>query len=187
MTEIHPWSAPTSPEAEALAATLRRLVPRVETARLILRAPERADFAAWAEVFCTDRALHMNGPFADDEAWLDFCMNCANWMLRGHGLWTVTDKAGAVLGFVLIGFEPGDQEPELGYMLVAAAEGQGFATEAVTAARDHALQRLHLSSLVSYIAPANARSRAVARRLGAQPDGQIDGCEIWRHAPKGPK
>jgi RimJ/RimL family protein N-acetyltransferase len=129
----------------------------------------------------------MDGPYSDDDAWLDFCMNCANRMLRGHGMWTVTEKTGAVLGFVLIGFEPGDQEPELGYMFVDAAEGRGYATEAVTAARDLGLTRLQLSSLVSYIAPENTRSRAVARRLGAFPDGCIDGCEIWRHAPKGPR
>jgi RimJ/RimL family protein N-acetyltransferase len=182
---IRPWSAPTSPAAEALAASLRGLVPRIDTVSLTLRAPQRKDFAAWAAIFCSDRAVHMDGPCSEDEAWFDFSLNCASWMLRGHGMWTVTGKAGEVLGFVLIGMEPGDQEPELGYMFVESAEGQGHATEAAAAARDFALTRLQLPSLVSYIAPDNARSRAVARRLGAFPDGEIDGCEIWRHAPKG--
>lgn len=182
---VKPWSAPTSPTADALALSLRALVPQIETQRLTLRAPMRSDFAQWAEIFCSDRAVHLDGPYEEDDAWFDFCQNCANWMLRGHGMWTVTDKAGTVLGFVLIGFEPGDQEPELGYMFVEAAEGRGIATEAARAARDHALTRLHLPSLVSYIAPENAGSRAVAQRLGAVLDGEIDGCEIWRHAPKG--
>lgn len=182
---VHPWTAPTPREAEALAAALRELVPRIETARLTLRAPQRGDFTAWAGIFCSDRALHMDGPFSEADAWLEFCLNCATWLLRGHGMWTVVEKTGAVVGFVLIGFEPGDQEPELGYMFLKTAEGRGLATEAATAARDHALTRLHLPALVSYIAPGNDRSRAVARRLGARPDGEIDGCEIWRHAPKG--
>ena len=182
---IHPWTAPTSPEAEALAASIRALIPRIDTTRLTLRAPQKSDFTVWAEIFCTDRAEHIGGPVSQDAAWFDFCLNRANWLLRGHGMWTVEDRHHQVLGFVLIGLEPGDQEPELGYLFAAAGEGQGYATEAATAARDHALTRLRLPALVSYIAPANARSRAVARRLGATPDGDIDGCEIWRHAPKG--
>ena len=184
---IHPRNAPTSPTADALAASLRALVPQIETPRLTLRAPVREDFAAWTDIFCTDRAIHMDGPFSEDDAWLEFTLNCANWMLLGHGMWTVTDKTGGVMGFVLIGFEPGDLEPELGYMLLQSAEGQGFATEAATAARDHATTRLHLPTLVSYIAPDNAASRAVAQRLGARPDGMVDGCDVWRHHPKGPQ
>lgn len=182
---IDPWTAPTSPGAAALAASLGALIPQIETERLTLRAPQRGDFSVWCEIFCTDRAAHMDGPSSAEDAWFDFCLNTANWLLRGHGMWTVEDRGQRVLGFVMIGFEPGDHEPELGYMFLEPAEGQGYATEAATAARDHALTRLRLPSLVSYIAPANARSRAVARRLGATPDGHIDGCEIWRHAPKG--
>ena len=88
--------------------------------------------------------------------------------LRGHGLWTVESKAGGeVLGFVLIGFEPGDQEPELGYLFRPAAEGHGYATEAATALRDHAFSTLRMDRLVSYIDPANRRSQRVAERLRA--------------------
>ena len=187
---IRPWSAPTSPEAEALAETLRALIPRLDTPRLTLRAPQKFDFAAWAEVLCTARAEHIGGPVSEDQAWFDFCLNTANWFLRGHGMWTVeatksADRAGEVLGFILIGFEPGDREPELGYLFRQNAGGQGFATEAALAARDFALNRLRLPTLVSYIAPENARSLALARRLGATPEGSIDGCEIWRQHPKG--
>jgi RimJ/RimL family protein N-acetyltransferase len=87
------------------------------------------------------------------------------------------------VGFVLIGFEPGDLEPELGWLFLPAAEGQGYAAEAATAARHHALSVLGLPSLVSYIDPANDRSARLAARLGARRDGEVDGADVWRHAP----
>ena len=89
-----------------------------------------------------------------------------------------------------MGFEPGDQVPELGWLFLPEARGQGLATEAAAAARDHALRVFGLTDLVSYIDPSNAPSRRVAERLGARLDGSItdpgsdDWAEIWRHAPK---
>jgi len=49
-------------------------------------------------------------------------------------------------------------------------EGRGYATEAALALRDWAFSTLKLPSLVSYIAPGNAASVAVAERLGARLD-----------------
>jgi RimJ/RimL family protein N-acetyltransferase len=182
---VRPWTAPVPPASAALAAAFRDLVPRLTTARSVLRAPVLADFGLWCDILCTDRARHIGGPSTPDAAWFDFCLNVASWALRGHGMWTVTDAADVPLGFVLLGFEPGDREPELGYLFGAAAEGRGLATEAAMAARDHATGVLRLPSLVSYVAPENARSAAVARRLGAWRDGTVEGCDVWRHHPKG--
>jgi RimJ/RimL family protein N-acetyltransferase len=61
-----------------------------------------------------------------------------------------------------------DPEPEMGWALYDGFEGQGYATEAATAARDWAKGRL--ASLVSYTHGSNARSVAVAERLGAVHD-----------------
>lgn len=60
-------------------------------------------------------------------------------------------------------------------------ETPGLKTPRLAAARDPALDRLRLPARVSDI----ARSLALARRFGAPPEGQLDGCEIWRHHPKG--
>ena len=49
-------------------------------------------------------------------------------------------------------------------------EGQGFATEAATALRDWAFATAKLETLVSYTHPDNAKSQAVARRLGGVED-----------------
>ncbi len=181
---IRPWTAPLSDPSQALAQRFRDLVPVIATPRSTLRAPRLEDFAAWHSIVGGPRGVHIGGPMAEDEAWSEFCAGLAVWTLRGHGMWTIAGPGDAVLGFVLIGFEPGDQEHELGYLLCEGAEGQGYATEAAAAVRDYALNVLCLPSLAVYVAPDNRRSAAVAARLGAVKDGMIDACDVWRHHPK---
>jgi RimJ/RimL family protein N-acetyltransferase len=156
----------------------------------LLRPPVITDFEAYRNILMSDRAVHMDGPFDRRGAWLDFTQCVANWLLRGHGLWTVTAKAtGRTLGFVLVCLEFGDREPELGWFFLAEAEGQGFAMEAAAAARRHALGDLGLGSLVSYVATSNHRSLRLAARLGAWHDAaataEIDdpATQVWRHWP----
>lgn len=182
-----PWSAPLTPAAAMQAARLAAEVPEIATDRLRLRAPRLDDFAVYAEIATSDRAAGIGGPMTEAGAWDDFCRMVATWLLRGHGVWTVEEQTGGnTVGFVLIGFEPGDAEPELGYLFRATAEGQGYATEAAAAARDHGFARLRLPALVSYVAPDNLGSRRVASRLGAVADARpFDGSLVFRHSPTG--
>ena len=180
-----PHELPIPGPAADFAAHLSAPLPVLESARIRLRAPVLTDFDAWAEVLCGPNTKDLGGPFTRDEAFAEFCISVSMWLLRGHGLWTVEDRAShEILGFVLLGFEPGDREPELGYLFRPMAQGLGLATEAALVVRDHALNRLQLPGLVSFIAPGNARSAALARRLGAYPDGEVEGSQVWRHAPK---
>lgn len=175
-----PWTIPLTPQMAQAAADVQAALPRIVTDRLVLRAPVLADFPAYAAILTSDRAVHMDGPLTEEEAWDDFCRLTAIWVLRGHGLWTV-EAEGRLVGFVLIGLEPGDLEPELGWFLTADAEGLGYATEAARAAREHGFATLGLSTLVSYIVPDNTASARVAQRLGARADGTVDGSTVWRH------
>lgn len=157
--------------AADFAATLRAGLPRIETARLVLRAPVLEDFRIYARIADEPGARFFLEEPSRDEAWYDFANMVALWLLRGHGLWAVDLKTtGETIGFVLLGFEPGDHEPELGYLFVEEAGGRGFATEAAEAARDHAFGALSLHTLVSTIDPGNDRSVALAERLGAVRD-----------------
>ncbi|WP_145106523.1 GNAT family N-acetyltransferase [Cereibacter sediminicola] len=176
-----PWTHPLTREAAIQAAGIAAALPELRTARLRLRAPRLDDFGTYAEIMSSDRGLHVGGPMDPAEAWDDFCRMVATWLLRGHGLWSVEGRGG-LLGFVLIGMEPGDPEPELGFLFTAEAEGQGYAQEAAEAARAHAFRALGLPGLVSCIAPENFRSRRLAERLGARPDpGTLDGVLVYRH------
>jgi RimJ/RimL family protein N-acetyltransferase len=182
-----PHERPIPGPAADVAAALSAHLPVLTTNRLRLRAPCLQDFDAWAEILCGPAGPHLGGPFTRDEAFSEFAATCGTWLLRGHGLWAVEPKAGGpVLGFVLIGFEAGDEEPELGYLFRPAAQGHGYAAEAAAAARAHAAG-LRLPSLVSYIDPANTRSARLAAALGARLDGRQDGSNIWRHwSPSAP-
>lgn len=188
MTAPHMTEIP-GPAAD-FGAGLRAALPVLRSARCILRAPVLADAPAWERIIVPDAEGHLGGPHDADEAFTEFAATVGTWLLRGHGLWTVTDHAGTVLGFVLIGFEPGDQAPELGWLFLPEARGQGYAHEAAEAARTHALGAAGLPELVSYVAPGNLASRRLAARLGARPDGAIADpdtdtpAEIWRHAPQ---
>jgi RimJ/RimL family protein N-acetyltransferase len=152
----------------ARAQALRAQVPAIETARLTLRAATLADFPAWARLLVPDEEGFMGGPHSEEEAWEAFCVYVAGWMLHGYGLWAVTRKNDdASLGFVLVGLEWGDAEPELGWMFLPEARGEGLATEAARAARDWALGTGGLDTLVSYVHPGNSTSIALAERIGA--------------------
>jgi hypothetical protein len=80
-------------------------------------------------------------------------------------------------------------QPELGWGLMKAHWGHGYATEAAAAIRDWAQQRRKIDRLVSLISPDNVRSERVAERLGAVPTETITPADskrtavVWRHPP----
>lgn len=190
----YPHEAAPTGAAAAFAARLQGLLPRIETPRLVLRAITLADFPTFHEIF-TDpaRAQGLGGPFDRAGVWNEFTECVSGWLLRGHGAWAIEKKSGGeTLGFTLVHMEYGDREPELGWFLTASAEGRGFAFEAATAARSHALKTLKLDSLVSYVDPSNTRSAALAARLGASRDPGEEAAleaacgapvQVWRHWP----
>lgn len=193
--QAYPHEAPASGVAAGFAASLREALPRFETPRLVVRPAAIEDFAIYRDILMSDRAVYMvSEPMSREAAWLDFSQTLSTWLLRGHGLFAITRKTdGAVLGFTLIGFEVGDQEPELGWFLTDEAEGQGYAFEAAKVVRAWGIDTLELASLVSYIDPPNARSIALAEKLGGTHDpvasetlSKIQGEDVlvYRHWPE---
>lgn len=172
---------PPSGKAAMAAARYRAVLPVIETARLILRSPSLDDMPVWYAV-CRDS-------FGDteQEAWTQFSYYTAGWLLHGHGLLTVTRKSDEqIVGFVILGLEWDDHEPELGYLFDAAHRMQGYATEACAAVRDFGFGLLGPGRFVSYVSSGNARSNALARRLGAARDAQAEKAfgpkqHVWRY------
>lgn len=173
--------------AARTAARMGGKVPVIDTKRLQLRGPRVYDFKAYAEIMTSDRAIFMDGPFTRKEAWGDFTGYVACWMLHGHGLWTIDAATTPTAGFVLLGYEWDDPEPELGIFMAQGAEGQGYALEALEAARDHAFDTLKWDSVVSYVASDNDRGNKLMKRSGAQRDTAAEAASgdehlhIWRH------
>ncbi|NNE87866.1 MAG: GNAT family N-acetyltransferase [Silicimonas sp.] len=127
-----------------------------------------ADFDPIAEHWTSTRTQWTGGPLDRKEAWKVFSMDCAQWHLRGYGMWVVEDKAtGKTAGWV--GFYEPDHydETEIGWVLLEEFEGKGLAEEAVRATRTHGECYFGIKRPCSFIAIDNQRSVALAERVGA--------------------
>lgn len=161
-------------------------IPELTTDRLILRAPSLADLPRVTAFYASERSHIIGGPLDARGAHRAMMAIFGNWALRGHGLWYIADRASdAFLGWTGVNYGPGWQEPELGWTVMEEAEGKGIAFEAASAARRHAAAHLGQDGLISYIAPHNTGSAALAARLGAvhESDGSLLGhpVQVWRH------
>lgn len=161
-------------------------IPVIETERLRLRAPKMDDLAPLCAFYQTERSHMVGGPMDEREVHRAMMSTIGSWALKGHGMWHIADKTtDELLGATGIIFAPGWHEPELGWSITEKAEGKGFVYEAATAARSYAAQHLGHNGVISYIDPANPRSEALARRMGAviETSAEFLGktINIWRH------
>ena len=164
------------------------MIPTLSTERLTLRAPDYADYPAYAAFLASPRSTYMGGPYTGWAAWGMFCHDTACWHLFGHGALMIDlRESGACIGQVGINHGPQFPEKELGWLLYEGHEGRGYVLEAARALRHWAFAELGLTTLVSYCDPANARSIAVAERLGAVRDDlaprQDPEDVVFRHSP----
>jgi RimJ/RimL family protein N-acetyltransferase len=164
--------------------------PILETDRLILRAPGPQDWPQAQAFLQAPRSTFIrDGQALDDgKCWRAFCHIVGSWVARGYGSFVITLK-GSDTAIGLTGpWHPIEwPEREIGWTLWAdEAEGRGIAFEAASAARDHAFRDLGWDTAVSYIDVGNARSIALAKRLGAtlDPEAAFPGdapCVVYRH------
>ncbi|MDF0601768.1 GNAT family N-acetyltransferase [Psychromarinibacter sp. C21-152] len=160
------------------------------TDRLTLRAPVPADEAPVVAYYTSDyRAEHARRLTRDEAQHRFRDVVLAHWQTRGYGRYIVSfTGADRPLGLVGPHF-PGDYpEPEIAWHIFAPdLQGKGVAYEAAMASRAHAFAALGWTGAVSYILPSNARSQALARRMGAVADpdapwpASIGPHVAWRH------
>jgi RimJ/RimL family protein N-acetyltransferase len=160
--------------AAQFAADLTGQIPTLRAGTATLRAPRLSDFDTYADILCSERGQFMGGPMSREGAWADFANYTALWLLHGHGLWSIDTGEDTPAGFVLLGLEWEDPEPELGIFMSASGEGRGLARAACIAARDHAFATLHWTDIVSYVDPANTRCIALMTGLGASRDTALE-------------
>jgi len=163
------------------------LVRVLETERLRLRAFREDDLDGFAAFWADEEsARFVGGVCGRDDAWRRMAMFMGHWALRGFGFWALEEKAsGAFAGYCGL-FEPeGWPARELGWSLVRASRGRGYATEAAGRAREPAYRDLGWTTLVSFINPDNHPSIRIAEQLGARREGPIElrgkMTVLWRH------
>ena len=144
------------------------LGPTLETERLILRPTRPEDFDAWAAFMADDASRFIGGPQVRSVAWRNFNMVAGAWALQGYSLFSLIEKSsGQWVGRAGPWFPEGWPGPEVGWGLVSAARGRGYATEAATAAMDWVFDHLGWTEAIHSIDPENTASQRVAQRLGS--------------------
>ena len=150
----------------------------IETDRLQLRAWERDDAPAFVELFShaeVNRFITDGEPVTEEQAlrYIDRYERLQR--ERGWCRWALELKRepDALAGFCGVGctFAP---EIELGWTLRRDLWGEGLATEAARGALDYCFGTVGFARIVSAIDPENARSIAVARRLGMTAEGTLE-------------
>lgn len=142
----------------------------IETPRLRLRHLVPGDLDFLATMLGHPEVMRYYPAVLDREgaaAWLD--RQLQRYARDGFGFWLLEERAsGRAIGQVGLLRQDleGDAEPEVevGYLLVRAVWGRGFATEAARASRDWAFSTLGVARVISLIRPENRRSQRVAER-----------------------
>ncbi len=152
----------------------------IETARLTLSAwteAERAPFVA----MCADPEVMHDYPAPEDAATAGarFDRYIAAQARDGFGKWAVRRKAdGAFLGWCGVSPIWPTLKPapglEIGWRVVRAAWGHGYASEAARAALADIFARTDAAEVISFTLPTNTRSMAVMARLGLTRDAARD-------------
>jgi RimJ/RimL family protein N-acetyltransferase len=181
--------------------------PSLYTERLCLRAPTPHDAEALYDLFADEEVMEGLGrepvsAVEDVRAMIEGMIR--GWRTEGLGPFIletaatdqqVVGQAGLMI-FDTRGWTPSTwakagnhAQPELGWALIRAHWGHGYATEAAAAIRDWAHECRSIDRLVSLISSDNVRSQRVAERLGAIPTDTVTPVDsrrktvVWRHPP----
>ncbi|TBR10204.1 MAG: N-acetyltransferase [Lysobacter sp.] len=144
----------------------------LQTERLVLRPWRPEDFPRYAEMFAHPATSHIGGPLVLGDAWRRFLQMPGAWAMQGFAMFAVEEKrSGLFMGQAGPWQPAGWPGTEIGYALHPEAWGNGYATEACTAAMDWAFDVLGWAEVIHSIDPANTPSQNVAKRLGATNTG----------------
>jgi len=142
----------------------------IQTERLWLREFELEDVDALAKVLSDPETMRYYPMSFDHAAVADWIQrNRTRYANDGYGLWAMILKSTSELigdcGLVRQSVD-GVDEIEIGYHVRRDLWGQGYASEAARACRDHGFSTLSAERLISLIRPENVSSRRVAEKNG---------------------
>lgn len=152
-----------------------RIVPTLETERLIMRGICEDDFAPFAAFYATEASSFVGGPMDGASAWRKLSGYAGSWILRGFGKFALEDKStGKFVGLVGPWFPEGWPEPEIAWTVMPEFQGRGLAGEAALRALCFAYGDLGWQTACSCIDADNIPSIRLAESLGATLEGETE-------------
>jgi RimJ/RimL family protein N-acetyltransferase len=154
--------------------------PVIETERLILRRWRESDIEPNTAMLAdptTARFITSDGNAVTDPfvGWRNAAIMAGHWALHGFGIFVVEEKqTGRYVGRVGPWSPAGWPGFEVGWGIARDFRGKGYAVEAARASIDWAFARFDLDRIIHCIDRENVASQAVARRLGANIEGEFD-------------
>ncbi|HXO70874.1 MAG TPA: GNAT family N-acetyltransferase [Bradyrhizobium sp.] len=162
----------------------------IRTDRLRLRNWRESDRGAFAQLNAAPEVTQdLGGPLDRIESDAKFDRYLAAFERHGFCRWALEDVNGQFLGYTgVMPSRPGHplgSHADIGWRLLRAAWGRGYATEAAKASLRDAFERARLKEVLAYTAADNVRSRAVIPRLKLQRAASLDyseplGAGMWR-------
>jgi [ribosomal protein S5]-alanine N-acetyltransferase len=150
-------------------------IPRVRTARLLLREPRRTDFPRSAENAADPEAQAFGGgPRPARDAWRFFLASAGYWTVQGMGWWAVEEPAIGPVGAVGVFVRESSPDVEIGWTIHRPHWGKGYAAEAARAALDFTVRQHGVRRIVAYVDEGNERSVRVARKIGMRCEREAD-------------
>lgn len=149
------------------------------TPRLLLRRWLPRDAAPFAAMNADPLVMDFPRPLTRAESDSEMAAFEAGWEADGIS-WAAVERRedGAFVGMVGLARctidAPFSPSVEIGWRLPQAQWGQGYASEASRGWLDHGFRVMGLSEIVAFTDPGHARSQAVMRRIGMQPDPTRD-------------
>ena len=149
-------------------------MPSLQTARLILRPFAESDLDALAALMANSDFMRFSlGVFSREQTagFLEKVRVRDRAKLPSQFA-VVSRGDGRLIGYCgfFLQIVEGVEKLEIGYRIDPSRWGQGIATEAARAVRDHAFNELHLARVISLIHPKNVASRRVAEKNGMTPE-----------------
>jgi ribosomal-protein-alanine N-acetyltransferase len=148
-----------------------RIIPEIETDRMMLRQATTGHLNDWAARIFADPEVMRYLPKRDmtPYARAERALNNYNrlWEERHLGGWVLTEKSTSqLIGHCHVTYLDETDEYELGYSLSKECWGKGFATEAARAATLFSFESRGLQRLMALTLPENTPSRRVLERVG---------------------